>query len=148
MARGMSASSNTINGALPPSSSPTFLTVPAACRASIFPTSVEPVNVTMRTRGSVESTSPTATGSLQVMILNTPFGTPARSASSAKANADNGVSSAGFTTTVHPAAMAGVTLRVIMALGKFHGVIAATTPIGCLMTRMRASALWAGMTSP
>jgi hypothetical protein len=26
-----------------------------------------------------------------------------------------------------------------MALGKFHGVIAATTPIGCLMTTMRLS---------
>jgi hypothetical protein len=30
-------------------------------------------------------------------------------------------------------------LRVIIAIGKFHGVIAATTPIGCLMTTMRLS---------
>ena len=51
-------------------------------------------------------------------------------------------------TTVQPAASAGPALRVIMALGKFQGVIAATTPIGCLMTMMRRSAVGAGMTSP
>jgi len=28
-------------------------------------------------------------------------------------------------------------LRVIIAAGKFHGVIAAQTPIGCLMVTMR-----------
>lgn len=39
---------------------------------------------------------------------------------------------------VHPAANAGATLRVIIALGKFHGVIAATTPIGCLMEQLTA----------
>ena len=31
----------------------------------------------------------------------------------------------------------GATLRVIMAAGKFHGVMAPTTPTGCLMTTMR-----------
>lgn len=39
---------------------------------------------------------------------------------SARARADSGVSSAGFTTTVHPAARAAPTFLVIMALGKFH----------------------------
>jgi hypothetical protein len=38
-----------------------------------------------------------------------------------------------------PAASAGAALRVIMALGKFHGVIEAATPTGCLMTVMRLS---------
>ena len=47
--------------------------------------------------------------------------------------------SAGLITTVQPAANAGATLRVIMALGKFQGVIAATTPTGCLMAMMRRS---------
>ena len=51
-------------------------------------------------------------------------------------------------TTVQPTASAGATLRVIMAAGKFHGVMAATTPTGCLMTTMRASALKVGMVSP
>ena len=49
------------------------------------------------------------------------------------ASAQSGVSAAGLTTMVQPAASAGATLRVIMAIGKFHGAIAATTPIGCLM---------------
>ena len=40
-------------------------------------------------------------------------------------------------TTGHPAASAGAHLRVIIAAGKFHGVIEATTPIGCFSTRIR-----------
>lgn len=39
---------------------------------------------------------------------------------SASASAERGVSSAGFTTTVQPAARAAATFLVIMALGKFH----------------------------
>ena len=53
-----SASSNTMNGALPPSSSETFFTVPAHCAISCLPTSVEPVNVNLRTSGLVVSSSP------------------------------------------------------------------------------------------
>ena len=67
--------------------------------------------------------------------LSTPAGMPARCASSATASADSGVCSAGLMITGQPAASAGATLRVIIAIGKFHGVIAAHTPIGCLMTR-------------
>ncbi len=85
---------------------------------------------------------------LPVMTLNTPFGMPARSASSASASAVSGVSEAGFSTIVQPTAKAGPALRVIMAAGKFHGVIAATTPTGCLITTMRASALKVGIVSP
>ena len=36
--------------------------------------------------------------------------------------------------TVQPAASAGETFRVIIDMGKFHGVIAATTPTGALTT--------------
>lgn len=39
-------------------------------------------------------------------------------------------------------------LRVIIELGKFHGVIAPQTPIGCLMASRRASARWVGIVSP
>ena len=42
----------------------------------------------------------------------------------------------------------GAHLRVLIALGKFQGVIAATTPIPCLMTTMRLSAWCCGMVSP
>ena len=38
--------------------------------------------------------------------------------------------------------------RAIMAFGKFQGVIAAATPIGCLMTVNRLSGWWPGMVSP
>ena len=37
---------------------------------------------------------------------------------------------AGFTTAVQPAASAGPSLRASIEDGKFHGVMAATTPIG------------------
>ena len=47
----MSASSNTINGALPPSSIDVRFTVPAHCSMSSLPTAVEPVNVSLRTIG-------------------------------------------------------------------------------------------------
>ena len=68
------------------------------------------------------------------MTFTTPGGIPARSASSASASAENGVWEAGRMTTGQPAARAGAHLRVIIAAGKFHGVIEATTPIGCFST--------------
>src|SRR3546814_2656302 len=55
-------------------------------------------------------------------MLRRPGGTPARSASRPIAIADSGVCAAGLSTTAHPAASAGPILRVIIALGKFHGV--------------------------
>ncbi len=62
--------------------------------------------------------------------------------------AESGVSSEGRQTMVQPTASAGATLRAIMALGKFHGVIEAATPTGCFSTTMRLSRWWPGMTSP
>ena len=55
---------------------------------------------------------------------------PTRTASSAIASALYGVALAGLTTMVQPAASAGATLRGIMDMGKFHGVMAAATPTG------------------
>ena len=52
IAASMSASSNTMNGALPPSSIAGFTMLSAASCSSLRPTSVEPVNETTRTRGS------------------------------------------------------------------------------------------------
>src|ERR1700740_1663733 len=143
----ISASSKTMNGALPPSSSESFLTVPAHCCISNLPTSVEPVKVGVRTVG-LEVNSPPISFDGPVTQEKTPFGTPARSASSHKANAENGVAVAGFSTIVHPAAKAGPALRVIIAVRKFHGVIAAQTPTGSLVTTMRLSAACAGIVSP
>ncbi len=121
--------------------------VGAHCAIRMRPISVEPVKVSMRTSGLEVSSLPMALA-LPVTTLNTPVGMPARCASSASASAESGVSEAGFTTTVQPTASAGATLRVIMAFGKFQGVMAATTPTGCLMTTMRASPLKVGMVSP
>ena len=64
------------------------------------------------------------------------------------ASAEYGVCGAGLMTMGQPAPSAGPALRVIMAAGKFHGVMAATTPTGWRSTMMRLSAWWPGMMSP
>src|SRR5260221_648860 len=128
IAASRSASSKTMNGALPPSSIEVFFTVAAHCAISSLPISVEPVKVTLRTIG-LPVISPPISLALPVTQLKTPFGTPARSASSHRASAENGVCEAGFSTIVQPEARAGPALRVIIAAGKFHGVMAPQTPI-------------------
>jgi len=57
------------------------------------------------------------------MTLTTPAGTPASSRMPVNSRVVSGVSSAGLTTTVQPAARAGAIFRVAMASGKFQGVI-------------------------
>ena len=47
-----------------------------------------------------------------------------------KRSARSGVSSAGLSTTVFPATSAGASFQAGIAIGKFHGVIAPTTPTG------------------
>src|SRR5262245_65596069 len=136
-----------MNGALPPSSRDTFLIVLAHCAIRTFPTAVEPVKEILRTVGFDVSSPPTSAAG-PVITLKTPAGTPARSASTASARAENGVCDAGFATTVQPAATAGPTFRVIIAIGKFHGVMQPTHPIGSLMTTIRLSAACEGMVSP
>src|SRR5690606_22888872 len=100
------------------------------------PTSVEPVNEIARTTGLEVSTpaiGPGGPGS----TLNTPAGMPARSARTASASAEKGVSSAGRTIIGHPAASAAPALRAIIAEGKFQGVIAAVTPTGWRVVKTR-----------
>src|SRR4029079_13798592 len=117
------------------------------CFISSRPTSVDPVNDSFRTVGFAHISLP-IDGASPVMTFSTPGGKPPRSASSASANAEYGVASAGLMTTVQPAASAGDTLRVIIEHGKVHGVIAAHTPTGCFSTTRRRSAALVGMTSP
>ena len=74
------------------------------------------------------------------------MGKPASSAKAAKAKAVKGVSSAGLTTKVHPAAKAAPAFLVIMAAGKFQGVIIAATPTGCLMKTNSLPLVGAGTT--
>ena len=60
-----------------------------------------------------------------------PLGRPHSSrSSSARAMADSGVCDAGFSTTGHPAAIAGASLCATRLSGKLNGLIAPTTPMG------------------
>mmetsp|Transcript_4385 Transcript_4385/g.15565 ORF Transcript_4385/g.15565 Transcript_4385/m.15565 type:complete len:282 (+) Transcript_4385:1315-2160(+) len=142
-----SASSKTRSGALPPSSRETFFTVSAAPAMSILPTAVDPVNAIFFTSGDLSMVRPMA-GASPITTLSTPGGMPARFASSASANAERGVSSDGFRTTVHPTAKAGATFLVTMLMGKFHGVIAPTTPTGCFRTTFLRFLMGGSNTSP
>src|ERR1700740_483851 len=108
----------------------------ALCFIRRQPTSVEPVNVTLRTSG-LEVISPPISFELPVSTLKTPAGMPARSANAASAKAENGVELAGLAIMVQPAANAGPALRVIMAAGKFQGVMAAQPPMGSLVPTQR-----------
>src|SRR5262249_18532254 len=146
-AASISASSNTTNGALPPSSRPSFFTPTDACWYRILPTSVDPVKPTKRTAGCSHSTLPIA-DELPVRMLNTPFGTPAFSASATSASAVSGVSLAGLSTTGQPAASAGDTLRGVIEAGEIHRVIAAPGPSGLVLGQRRASGRCVGIVSP
>ena len=136
-----------MNGALPPSSRLTRFNVFAHFSINIRPTRVDPVNESLRTVSLAVRASPIGSGR-PVTTLRTPAGKPTRSASAARASAEKGVNSDGLITIVQPAASAGAHLRVIIAIGKFHGVIAAHTPTGCLRTMIRRSGVGAGMVSP
>ena len=64
-------------------------------------------------------------------MLSTPGGISVFSAAIRPSSAaHHGVSGAGLRTTVLPAAKAGPTLARLIWCGKFHGVIAPTTPYG------------------
>ena len=55
-------------------------------------------------------------------------------AAAAKIRAASGATSEGLRTTLLPASRAGTTLVTICWIGKFHGTIAPTTPIGSRTT--------------
>src|SRR5690625_2424687 len=110
-----------------------YFTSSALILINVFPTSVDPVNVTLRTRLSDMTVSPISDDG-PVTKLTTPLGKPAFSHSSINLTAVMGLSLEGFITMVHPAASAGPILRVSIAAGKFHGVMAATTPTGFFQT--------------
>ena len=143
-----SASSKMRYGAWPPSSSDSRLIWSAERRISSLPTSVEPVNEILRTRASENSWSATMPAEREVIRLTTPGGVPASSIARRMSAAVSGVALAGLTTLVQPAAIAGPSLRVIIAAGKFQGVIAAVTPTGWRSTSTRLAAFIGGTTCP
>jgi len=113
--------------ALPPSSSVSFLPVPASSRWIALPTSVDPVKATLST-SAVTSAAPVEPS--PVTMLTTPGGSSAWRRTSQKSSAVSGVVSAGFKTTVFPAASAGAIFHASMSRGKFHGMICPATPTG------------------
>ena len=132
-----STSSRTMLADLPPSSRKTFFTVSEPLAMMRRPVAVDPVNVIMSTRGSVVSTSPTR-WSDEATTLTTPAGMSVSSATRRPSTvADHGVSGAGLSTTVFPAARAGPILARFKLSGKFHGVMAPTTPTASRRTRRR-----------
>jgi hypothetical protein len=128
MAASRSASASTTFADLPPSSSVNRFRLPAAARWISRPTSVEPVKETL-SRSSCAAIAAPASAS-PVITFHTPAGTPASRASSARRSAETGASSAGLCTTAFPQASAGASFQEAMTRGKFHGVIAPTTPTG------------------
>ena len=136
-----SASSNTRNGALPPSSMDSRRSVSEAWAISLRPTSVEPVKDILRRRWSAISGAAVSPEDEAVIRFSTPPGSPASSRILTSASIDSGVCWAGLTTIVQPAAMAGPSLRVPIASGKFQGVIIRHGPTGCFMVSTRPAPL-------
>ena len=145
-----SASSKTIKGACPPSSIETLFTVPAVFDIKIFPTLVEPVKEIFLTFGFSHSSSPTFATSFSETDIKfiTPSGIPALLANSTNAVAVKGVLPAGFITTGHPEARAGATFLVIIAAGKFQGVIIPHTPTGCFIVIILLPCIVEGIVFP
>ena len=119
---------------MPPSSIEQFTTWSAASLSRIRPTSVEPVNDSLRTRGSCSIADTTAPERRAGSTLTAPAGTPASARICPISSAVSGVSLAGFRITVQPAASAGPILRVAIAAGKFHGVTSTQMPTGWCST--------------
>ena len=80
--------------------------------------------------------------------LATPAGRPASIMHSKTCTRHSGVWLAGLQTMVQPAARAGAILRACSVIGKFHGLMAPTTPTGCLSVTCRLPGAEFGMTWP
>ena len=132
-----SASSSRMLGLFPPSSRVTFLMVPDASCMTRRPTSVEPVNEILSTRGSVTRASPAEAPGPGTMFA-TPGGSPASARISAMTMAVPGVSMAGFRTAVFPVIRAGASFHTTIRNGKFHGMMPAQTPNGSRRTKCHA----------
>src|SRR5580692_9562500 len=123
------ASSSTIIGFLPPSSSEHGLKLLAAVVPIVLPTADEPVKETARTDGCSVSGAP-ASGPNPATMLITPFGTPASVNARTRLKVESGVSCAGLITQVLPQTSAGNNFHEGIAIGKFHGVIIPQMPMG------------------
>ena len=105
---------------------------------------VDPVKVSFRSRGSAMIGADTLPEVEVVITLTHPVGQPGLGQDVGQQPGwSAGSGTAGLITTGQPAASAGPSLRVPMASGKFHGVIAYTGPTGCFMVSSRVPPLGA-----
>src|SRR5258706_9675335 len=114
-----SASSKTMFGDLPPSSSATCLNSPAAASLILRPPASDPVMATLTTSVWATNAAP-ASWPKPVTTLTTPAGNPACSNNSTKSSVDVEVNSEGLTTTVLPAASAVANLLASSRIGEFQ----------------------------
>ena len=108
-------------GLLPPSSSVTGFSAWPHLAPIARPTIVEPVKAILSIPGSSTSAAPVSPS--PVRTLSVPFGSPTSVAICPSRSAVRGVCSAGFRTTVHPAARAGEIFQIAIRRGKFQGMI-------------------------
>mmetsp|Transcript_35061 Transcript_35061/g.56814 ORF Transcript_35061/g.56814 Transcript_35061/m.56814 type:complete len:205 (-) Transcript_35061:456-1070(-) len=131
----MSTSSSTMAASLPPSSRVTLFNPAAAVAITFFPVATDPVKLMCLT--SLCSARAFPRSSPPETMLMTPGGRSARSAALPRARVDNGVNGEGLITTVLPDSNAEAAFEAAINTGKFHGVIAATTPRGTRCTSVR-----------
>src|SRR5438270_12496435 len=112
-------------GSLPPSSSVVRLRSGAAAAATFLPVATDPVKLPLRGTGCDVIHAPRSSPPLTT--LNTPGGKTSRR-SSPTFSVDSGVNGDGLSTMVLPASRAGAIFQDASVTGKFHGVMAATTP--------------------
>ena len=111
-----SASAKKMFGDLPPSSSEIFFSVAGAPRMIVLPTSALPVNAILSTSGCSTIAAP-AVSPQPVTMLTTPGGSPASAKLDASASAVSGVCSAGLSTVVQPAQIAGASFHAAISSG-------------------------------
>src|SRR5207237_247014 len=121
--------SQPLAGSRPPSSSVTCFRSDAASAITCLPVWVSPVKPILRTFGFLISSWPT-TAPGPTTTLSTPGGRPPSFISSTRRMVDRGVVLAGLATTVFPTARAGAILFASRVSGKFHAIMAPTTPSG------------------
>ena len=122
----MSASSQTIVAALPPSSSTRRL-APAA-RATAAPVAALPVKLMTPTSGAAHSWAPTSPPPCSSCTAST--GAPASSSSATTAAETAGACGGALTMVVLPAANDAPSLCASRLAGALNGVIASATPAG------------------
>ncbi len=145
-----SASSSTMNGALPPSSNNTGFSCSAHSLAMMRPTWVDPVKFTRRTAGCsirAPTTAAASSGAL-VTTLTTPGGKPAAFRAWPIRWWVRGQVSDAFSTTVLPQASGRARARTPRITGAFQGAIPTTTPTGWRTAMAMQPGLSDGITSP